>query len=115
MRSKLMKTSAFALAGLVLQACQATEPVAVAEVAPVAEKVSMPVSADPEIADLIAQMTLDEKLAQLSCIWTTRVRSWTRMETSLRKKWRPIILMALDALRARKIQWGWKTPKNVKT
>ncbi|MEL7108262.1 MAG: glycoside hydrolase family 3 N-terminal domain-containing protein [Pseudomonadota bacterium] len=72
MRPTLMKTSAFALAGLALQACQATEPVALAEETSTAEAITMPISSDPEIADLIAQMTLDEKLAQLSCIWINK-------------------------------------------
>jgi beta-glucosidase len=31
-----------------------------------------PISQDPEIADLISNMTLDEKLAQLSCIWINK-------------------------------------------
>eukprot|EP00903_Cladosiphon_okamuranus_P003375 g3373.t1 len=72
MRSTLLKTSAFALAGLALQACQATEPIALAEETPAAESPIMPISSDPEIADLIGQMTLDEKLAQLSCIWINK-------------------------------------------
>lgn len=33
-----------------------------------------PISTDPEIADLIAQMTLDEKLAQISCIWFNKAQ-----------------------------------------
>lgn len=62
------------LAGLAagLQACQTAET---AE--PETVSAEMPVeapalSADPEIAALIAQMTLDEKLAQLSCIWINK-------------------------------------------
>lgn len=62
------------LAGLAtgLQACQTAET---AE--PETVSAEMPVEApalseDPEIAALIAQMTLDEKLAQLSCIWINK-------------------------------------------
>lgn len=55
-----------------LQACQTAET---AE--PETVSAEMPVEApalseDPEIAALIAQMTLDEKLAQLSCIWINK-------------------------------------------
>ncbi|MEO0449221.1 MAG: glycoside hydrolase family 3 N-terminal domain-containing protein [Pseudomonadota bacterium] len=67
---------AFVLAassGLVLQACQAVsvpEPVLTND--PVEVSAEVPISSDPEIAALIADMTLDEKLAQLSCIWINK-------------------------------------------
>ena len=62
-----------ATAGLMLQACQAvapSEPILVDD--PIEVAVEAPISSDPEIAALIADMTLDEKLAQLSCIWINK-------------------------------------------
>lgn len=71
-RNTLFSLSFCAVASFGLQACQTpgvaetplveTEPVIVA----------MSVSEDPEIAAIIADMTLDEKLAQLSCIWINK-------------------------------------------
>ncbi|MEL6728017.1 MAG: glycoside hydrolase family 3 N-terminal domain-containing protein [Pseudomonadota bacterium] len=67
---------AFVLAassGLVLQACQAVSaPEPVLPNDPVEVSAEVPISSDPEIAALIADMTLDEKLAQLSCIWINK-------------------------------------------
>lgn len=72
MRHSLLSVSLFALAGIALQACQAVEPIAVASADPITDAVAAPISSDPEIAALIADMTLDEKLAQLSCIWISK-------------------------------------------
>lgn len=59
MRLQSITTGLALAAALVLQACQ---------VAPTPAPVQS-VSNDPEITALIAEMTLEEKLAQLSCIW----------------------------------------------
>ncbi len=62
-----------ATTGLALQACQAVAPSAPIKVEPPMEvNAPAPLSSDPEIAALIADMTLDEKLAQLSCIWINK-------------------------------------------
>jgi beta-glucosidase len=70
MRSKYSTTCASAVALLTAIACQSTlpelTPQAHAEPATASETAF---SKDPEISALIAEMTLDEKLAQLSCIW----------------------------------------------
>ena len=72
MRNPLVSVSIYALAGLALQACQVVEPIALADAEPVIQTATAPVSNDPEIAALISEMTLDEKLAQLSCIWISK-------------------------------------------
>lgn len=72
MRNPLLSVSIFAFAGLALQACQTIETPAFADPEPVAEIDATLVSSDPEIAGLISEMTLDEKLAQLSCIWISK-------------------------------------------
>lgn len=72
MRNPLISVSFYALAGLALQACQAVEPLSVADAESVIEAAAAPISSDPEIAALIGEMTLDEKLAQLSCIWINK-------------------------------------------
>ena len=68
-RSNLNAGAAAIALSLSLTACTTIENTSAAEVASAA-----PLSADPEIADLIAQMTLDEKLAQLSCIWFSKAQ-----------------------------------------
>ncbi|MEO1020031.1 MAG: beta-glucosidase, partial [Pseudomonadota bacterium] len=72
MRHKILKASVFALAGIALQGCQTVDTIATAEPEAVAEAIAPALSTDPEIAALIAEMTLDEKLAQLSCIWINK-------------------------------------------
>ncbi|MEM6557438.1 MAG: beta-glucosidase, partial [Pseudomonadota bacterium] len=72
MRHKLLKASLFALAGMALHACQAVDTTAIGETETVMESSVPALSSDPEIAALIADMTLDEKLAQLSCIWINK-------------------------------------------
>ncbi|MEM7329287.1 MAG: glycoside hydrolase family 3 N-terminal domain-containing protein [Pseudomonadota bacterium] len=72
MRHTLLKASLFALASVALQACQTIETEISAAAETVVETPAPPISSDPEIAALIADMTLDEKLAQLSCIWISK-------------------------------------------
>ena len=62
------------LAGLAaaMQACQTAETTEPQIVATEGVVEAPTVSDDPEIAALIARMTLDEKLAQLSCIWISK-------------------------------------------
>ncbi|MCR9194320.1 MAG: glycoside hydrolase family 3 C-terminal domain-containing protein [Hyphomonas sp.] len=74
-RSKLLATTLCTVGGLMLAGCETalTEPTDSAPADLVAEVVK-PVSADPEIAALIEQMTLDEKLAQISCIWFNKAQ-----------------------------------------
>lgn len=72
MRHKLLKASLFALAGMALHACQAVDTTAIGETETVIETPAPALSSDPEIAALIADMSLDEKLAQLSCIWINK-------------------------------------------
>lgn len=60
--------AAIAIAGSV-SGCAISE-----DVSSVDESAVTPVSNDPEVAELIAQMTLDEKLAQISCIWFNKAQ-----------------------------------------
>lgn len=71
-RNTLFSLSFCAIASIGLQACQTTgvAETPLVETEPVI--VAMSVSEDPEIAAIIADMTLDEKLAQLSCIWINK-------------------------------------------
>ncbi|MEP1144147.1 MAG: glycoside hydrolase family 3 N-terminal domain-containing protein [Henriciella sp.] len=55
-----------------LQACQVVETTAPAIEDLTETIVEAPISTDPEIAAMVADMTLDEKLAQLSCIWINK-------------------------------------------
>ena len=55
-----------------IQACQTAETSEPQTIAADVLAEAPAVSEDPEIAALIAQMTLDEKLAQLSCIWISK-------------------------------------------
>lgn len=55
-----------------LQACQTAETAEPETVIAETSAQSSAISKDPELAALIAQMTLDEKLAQLSCIWISK-------------------------------------------
>lgn len=70
MRTKLSTTCVCAVALLSALGCQSTflEITPQAEAVPTVSEAAV-LSNDPEIAALIADMTLDEKLAQLSCIW----------------------------------------------
>ncbi|MEL6858865.1 MAG: glycoside hydrolase family 3 N-terminal domain-containing protein [Pseudomonadota bacterium] len=68
----IFSLSVCAASAFALQACQAIETGPQADPEPVAEIVEKPLSSDPEIAALVADMTLDEKLAQLSCIWINK-------------------------------------------
>lgn len=74
-RSKLLATTLCTFGGLMLVGCETalTAPANAAPTDIVVEAVK-PVSADPEIAALMAQMTLDEKLAQISCIWFNKAQ-----------------------------------------
>ena len=74
-RSKLLATTLCTFGGLMLVGCETalTAPATAAPTETVVEAVK-PVSADPEIAALMAQMTLDEKLAQISCIWFNKAQ-----------------------------------------
>lgn len=55
-----------------LQACQVVETTAPTIEDLTETIVEAPISTDPEIAAMVADMTLDEKLAQLSCIWINK-------------------------------------------
>lgn len=71
-RAALLSMGLLASLAVGLQACQmaeTAEPQTVAADTPVQAPA---ISEDPEVAALIAQMTLDEKLAQLSCIWINK-------------------------------------------
>ncbi|MCR9269468.1 MAG: glycoside hydrolase family 3 C-terminal domain-containing protein [Hyphomonadaceae bacterium] len=69
----LFSMGLLATTGLILQACQAISPMPEIGAQEATDSfVSAPLSNDPEIAALIADMTLDEKLAQLSCIWINK-------------------------------------------
>ena len=68
----LLSISMSAAAGLFLQACQAIDANPSPDAEPDLMPIIAPISADPEIAALVGQMTLDEKLAQLSCIWINK-------------------------------------------
>ncbi|MEO1660207.1 MAG: glycoside hydrolase family 3 N-terminal domain-containing protein [Pseudomonadota bacterium] len=68
----IFSLSVCAASAFALQACQAIETAPQADADQVAEIVEKPLSSDPEIAALVADMTLDEKLAQLSCIWINK-------------------------------------------
>ncbi len=74
-RSRLLATTLCAAGALVLTGCETalTEPVA-SDVSEFVIEAVQPISADPEIAALIAEMTLDEKLAQISCIWFNKAQ-----------------------------------------
>ncbi len=74
-RSTLFATTLCTLGSLALIGCETTlaEPVQAAPVDVTAET-AKPVSEDAEIAALIAEMTLDEKLAQISCIWFNKAQ-----------------------------------------
>lgn len=70
MQTKLSTTCVCAVALVSALGCQSTflEITPQAEAEPTVSEAAV-LSNDPEIAALIADMTLDEKLAQLSCIW----------------------------------------------
>lgn len=74
-RSRLLTTTLCAAGALSLAGCETapSEPAGGSAAEIVAEAIK-PVSADPEIAALIAEMTLDEKLAQISCIWFNKAQ-----------------------------------------
>jgi beta-glucosidase len=61
-----------AMIALSLQACQTMAEPPLETAAETVSATASIVSKDPEIAQLIADMTLDEKLAQLSCIWINK-------------------------------------------
>ena len=74
-RATLLATTICAMGGLTLSACETTlAPTASAAPSKVATETVPAVSQHPEIAALIAQMTPDEKLAQISCIWFNKAQ-----------------------------------------
>lgn len=71
-RAALLSMGLLASLAVGLQACQTAETAEPQTVAADTPVQALAISEDPEVAALIAQMTLDEKLAQLSCIWINK-------------------------------------------
>ena len=71
-RAALLSMGLLASLAVGLQACQTAETAEPQTVAAATPVQALAISEDPEVAALIAQMTLDEKLAQLSCIWINK-------------------------------------------
>lgn len=75
MRSRSLTTTLCAAAILSLVGCETIQPeITNLPIAEAAVETVAPLSSDPEIAALMAQMTLDEKLAQISCIWFNKAQ-----------------------------------------
>lgn len=71
-RTALLSTGLLASLAIGIQACQTAETAEPQTAAAETLIEASSISNDPEIAALIADMTLDEKLAQLSCIWINK-------------------------------------------
>lgn len=68
----LLCLGGFAALGFALQACQTVAETPSSNTAEPMVQSEQVLSQDPEIAALMSDMTIDEKLAQLSCIWINK-------------------------------------------
>jgi beta-glucosidase len=68
----LLSLGGFAALGFALQACQTVAETSSSNIAEPLVQSEQVLSQDPEIAALMSDMTIDEKLAQLSCIWINK-------------------------------------------